>query len=85
MNSPRVGAKVVVKGRILPAEAVDVSLEECVDGAWVEVASGASGYDGVVTLSASVRQAGFHTYRISARSDSHFETVISQSITSIVR
>lgn len=84
-NSPRVGAKVVVKGRILPAEAVDVSLEECVDGAWVEVASGASGYDGVVTLSASVRQAGFHTYRISARSDSHFETVISQSITSIVR
>ena len=85
VNSPRAGAKVVVKGRILPAEAVDVALEEFVDGLWVEVASGASGYDGFIALSASARQSGFHTYRIRARSDSHFETVISQSITSIVR
>jgi hypothetical protein len=85
VNSPRAGTKVVVKSRIVPAEAVDVSLEEWVDGAWLEVASGASGYDGVISLTTSVRQSGFHVYRFAARSDSRFETVTSQSITAVVR
>lgn len=85
VNSPRLGSKVIVQARMVPAEAVDVSLEEWVDGAWLALASGASGYDGLISLSVPARQSGFHTYRLSARSDSHFETVSSQPISAVVR
>ena len=85
VNSPRLGSKVIVQARMVPAEAVDVSLEEWVDGAWIALASGASGYDGLISLSVAARRSGFHTYRLSARSDSHFETVSSQPISAVVR
>ena len=85
VNAPRLGSKVVVKAQLLPAQGVDVVLEEWIDGTWVAVSSGASGIDGAILLTATVRQAGFHTYRVSARSDSYFETVLSQAISTIVR